>query len=123
MSKKITNLYEVLGLSAAATAEEIKKAYRKLAFKYHPDRNPNRLDYAKEKMQELNDAYYVLEDVSRKKEYDLKLEAHENASRAEAKGYSQFWNYSKITNTQIFAAIAIILVVIGLINVTKSKNN
>jgi DnaJ-class molecular chaperone len=58
--------YTVLGVSENATAEEIKKTYRKLAFQYHPDKNPG----SEEKMKEVNEAYAVLSDSGKRKEYD-----------------------------------------------------
>ncbi|HDL79044.1 MAG TPA: molecular chaperone DnaJ, partial [Bacteroidetes bacterium] len=51
--------YEVLGVSRKATAEEIKKAYRKLAMKYHPDRNPGN-EEAEGKFKEAAEAYEIL---------------------------------------------------------------
>jgi DnaJ-class molecular chaperone len=61
--------YKVLGVSEKAPAEEIKKAYRKLAVKYHPDKNPGNKE-AESKFKELSVAYYVLSDAKRRGEYD-----------------------------------------------------
>jgi molecular chaperone DnaJ len=63
------DLYSVLGVSKTATAEEIKKAYRKLAGKYHPDRNPGD-DQAEERFKEIQEANSVLSDPEKRKEYD-----------------------------------------------------
>lgn len=63
------DLYKVLGVSKKATDEEIKKAYRKLARKYHPDRNPDD-PKAEEKFKEVQGAYDTLSDPEKRKEYD-----------------------------------------------------
>lgn len=61
--------YEVLGVSKTATADEIKKAYRKVAMQYHPDRNPGNKE-AEEKFKEAAEAYEVLSDADKKAQYD-----------------------------------------------------
>lgn len=61
--------YEVLGVSKTATPDEIKKAYRKLAVKYHPDRNPDDKE-AEEKFKEAAEAYDVLSDEKKRAQYD-----------------------------------------------------
>ena len=62
--------YEVLGVDKNATEEEIKKAYRKLAKKYHPDANPNNKEEAEAKFKEVNEAYENLSDPQKRKMYD-----------------------------------------------------
>ena len=61
--------YEVLGVAKTATADEIKSAYRKLAMKYHPDRNPGD-KAAEEKFKEAAEAYDVLHDPEKRQRYD-----------------------------------------------------
>jgi DnaJ-class molecular chaperone len=58
--------YKALGIDETASFEEIKKTYRKLAFQYHPDKNPGKEDM----MKEINEAYAVLSDERKRKEYD-----------------------------------------------------
>mgnify|MGYP003562911964 FL=1 len=61
--------YEVLGVDKNASEDEIKKAYRKLAIKYHPDRNPDNKE-AEEKFKEAAEAYDVLHDAKKRQQYD-----------------------------------------------------
>ena len=61
--------YEVLGVDKNATEDEIKKAYRKIAIKYHPDRNPGNKE-AEEKFKEAAEAYDVLHDPQKRQQYD-----------------------------------------------------
>ena len=69
MAQEKRDYYEVLGVSKTATDAEIKKAYRKLAMKYHPDYNPGDKD-AEEKFKEVNEANEVLSDPKKRQLYD-----------------------------------------------------
>lgn len=62
--------YGILGITKAATKEQIKQAYRKLAMQYHPDRNPGKEKWANEKFKEINEAFSVLGDPEKRKRYD-----------------------------------------------------
>ncbi len=64
-----TDYYTVLGVSKTASADDIKAAYRKLALKYHPDRNPGNKE-AEEKFKEAAEAYEVLSDAQKRQQYD-----------------------------------------------------
>src|ERR1700692_3510331 len=87
--------YKILGLDKNASEEDIRKAYRKLARKYHPDLNPNDKE-ANKKFQEINEANEVLSDSEKRKKYDQyghdwkNAEAFEKArsSKAQSGGYS-----------------------------------
>ena len=69
MAQEKRDYYEVLGVSKTATDAEIKKAYRKLAMKYHPDYNPGDKE-AEEKFKEINEANEVLSDPKKRQLYD-----------------------------------------------------
>ncbi|XP_047424241.1 dnaJ homolog subfamily B member 6b isoform X2 [Mugil cephalus] len=62
--------YQILGVQKNATQEDIKKAYRKLALKWHPDKNPDNKDEAEKKFKELSEAYEVLSDENKRNIYD-----------------------------------------------------
>ncbi|NNF83608.1 MAG: molecular chaperone DnaJ [Deltaproteobacteria bacterium] len=62
--------YDVLGVQRNCTLDDLKKAYRKLALEYHPDRNPGSKD-AEDRFKEVNEAYSVLSDAQRREQYDL----------------------------------------------------
>jgi len=69
MPVKFRDYYEILGVARTAKSEEIKKAYRKLARKFHPDLNPNNKQ-AEEKFKEIQEAYEVLSDDDKRKRFD-----------------------------------------------------
>jgi len=82
------NFYETLGINKSASKEEIKKAYRKKAMEYHPDRNKwNKT--AEEKFKEVNEAYGTLSDAQKKKNYDMFWEAD-----ARWNPFSWWWTWS-----------------------------
>lgn len=84
MAKK--DYYEVLGVSKTASQDELKKAYRKLALKYHPDRNKGNAE-AEQKFKEISEAYGVLSDESKRAQYDqLGPDAFEQAQAGGAGG-------------------------------------
>lgn len=70
MAEQKRDYYEVLGVNKNATDDELKKAYRKLAKKYHPDANPDNKEEAEAKFKEVNEAYENLSDPQKRKMYD-----------------------------------------------------
>jgi curved DNA-binding protein len=73
--------YATLGVSKSATAEEIKKTFRKLAVKYHPDRNPGNKE-AEERFKEISEAYEILSDPEKRQKYDQFGQYWQQASQA-----------------------------------------
>src|SRR5437870_1495342 len=69
MAVKFRDYYEILGVPRSAKEEEIKKTYRKLARKYHPDLNPNNKQ-SEEKFKEIQEAYEVLSDPEKRRRFD-----------------------------------------------------
>ena len=92
MAKK-RDYYQVLGVEKTATQDEIKKAYRKLAMKYHPDRNPGD-KAAEEKFKEAAEAYEVLHDENKRKRYDM--HGHEGLSGMGGEGAPNFSSFEDI---------------------------
>jgi molecular chaperone DnaJ len=88
MAKK-TDYYDVLGVGRNASEEEIKKAYRKLALKYHPDKNPNNPEEAKKKFQEIGEAYEVLSNPEKRQNYDRYGSAESFSQGSSEGGFGQ----------------------------------
>jgi DnaJ-class molecular chaperone len=73
------NYYRTLGLRSDASAEEIKKVYRRLALKYHPDSNGGNHD-SEERLKEINEAYHILGDKEKRRHYDLQYRQDSESS-------------------------------------------
>jgi len=67
---ELKDYYQILNVSQDARAEDIKRAFRRLALQHHPDRNPGNVQEAGEKFKEINEAYEVLSDEHRRWQYD-----------------------------------------------------
>lgn len=106
MSKSGKSYYDILGVSKTASADEVKRAYRKLAAKYHPDRNKE--SNAEEKFKEVGEAYEVLSDQQKRQMYDQYGEAGVhgggpggaggNPSRGDWSQYSQVFDMGDMSN-------------------------
>ena len=97
----MSNYYETLGVAKTATADEIKKAYRTLAFKYHPDRNPGNAE-AEEKFKQISAAYDVLSDESKRRNYDMGGYSSDNYSYNSQTGQQQYQRQYQYTYSNPF---------------------
>ena len=86
------SFYEILGVNNDASDIEIKKAYRTLSLKYHPDRNPS--EEATKKFQEINEAYETLGDTELRKKYDRKDAMGENLNFTNADQFNDCLLYT-----------------------------
>ena len=90
----MSNYYEILGVSKNATADEIKKAYRTLAFKYHPDRNQGNAE-AEEKFKQISAAYDVLGDEAKRRQYDMGYSTDSyNTAGSQSQQYQRQYQYT-----------------------------
>lgn len=102
----MNDYYKVLGVSKSATADEIKRAYRKLAVEFHPDKNKSKV--AEEKFKEINQAYEVLGNSQKRQQYDqFGSQAFENGGRGAGGPFGGFsgqgpFTYTYTTNGQGF---------------------
>lgn len=88
--------YDILGVSKSASEDDIKRAYRKLARKYHPDLNKDNPKEAEEKFKEVNEAYHVLSDADKRAQYDqMGPDAFQQASQGGGAGYGGFGGFGQ----------------------------
>jgi molecular chaperone DnaJ len=89
----MSNYYEILGVPKNATADEIKKAYRTLAFKYHPDRNQGNAA-AEEKFKQISAAYDVLGDEAKRRQYDMGYSTDSYSTAGSQQQYQRQYQYT-----------------------------
>ncbi len=94
--------YEVLGVGKSASPDEIKKAYRKLAKKYHPDLNPDDKEGAEAKFKEATEAYEVLSDSQKKQQYDQF--GHAAFDQTAGGGYGGYGGFGDFDMGDIFSS-------------------
>lgn len=94
MAEAKRDYYEVLGVDKNVSDDELKKAFRKLAKKYHPDANPDNKEEAEKKFKEVNEAYEVLSDKQKRSMYDRFGHSGPNGYSSDFSGFSGFEGFS-----------------------------
>jgi curved DNA-binding protein CbpA len=94
--------YEILGVPETANQQQIKNAFRKLAFQYHPDKNPGNEKAAEAKFKEINEAFAVLGDEGKRKQYDMARKGAFAGSGYEGFNFSQQDIFNGIFTNQAF---------------------
>jgi len=129
------NYYEILQIKNYATDGEIKKSFRQLAIKYHPDKNKGRKDF-EEKFKEIANAYEILTDPIKKRDFDFRLSQFDQNKRTTGTTQTNYSEPKQTTNTKsqkeekkeegakasIFWIIAIVIFIIYLISSSNSDN-
>ncbi len=130
------NFYKTLGIKYDATQEEIKKVYRKLAVKFHPDKNPCNKE-AEEKFKECSEAYEHLSNAEKKRKHDFLIRQEEQRLRQEKELREREAAYQKAMSQKVANSkspkvnwggistgiIILILIIIGVSMATSKKNN
>ena len=97
---QIPDYYQILEIERDATAREIKRAYRKLAKRYHPDKNPERPAFAEQMFREICNAYNTLQDAQQKSDYDRTLRTIERRQKSQEAYFDRLsrlnQNYAKL---------------------------
>ena len=94
MAETKRDYYEVLGVDKNVSDDDLKKAYRRLAKKYHPDANPNNKEEAEKKFKEVNEAYEVLSDKQKRSMYDRFGHSGPNGYSSDFSGFSGFEGFN-----------------------------
>lgn len=103
------NYYEILGVKHTANKEEIKKAYRKLAMRFHPDKNSNNKEF-EEKFKDIGEAYQTLSDDTKRTKYDFDFEQYQIRQQKKARKAKK--NKTHVNWEQVVFGLALLVMVI-----------